>query len=176
MNIVIKKAVSQDLDAVEGLYGAMCDYLADKPFNPNFRRGGYPTRENAAEYLAADGLYIAWADGAAVGSIALTASPSAEEDQPGEGGILYVHMVAVHPNHLRRGVASAMLDLITEEASRRGAAALQLYVWESNVPAIRIYEKNGFIQIGREDIGLKEFGLEWFYLYEKRLDRRIAAT
>ena len=94
MNIVIKKAVSQDLDAVEGLYGAMCDYLADKPFNPNFRRGGYPTRENAAEYLAADGLYIAWADGAAVGSIALTASPSAEEDQPGEGGILYVHMVA----------------------------------------------------------------------------------
>ena len=27
-----------------------------------------------------------------------------------------------------------------------------------------------------KDIGLKEFGLEWFYLYEKRLDHRIAAT
>ena len=44
MDIIIKKATSQDLDAVEELYGAMCDYMADKPFNPNFRRGGYPSR------------------------------------------------------------------------------------------------------------------------------------
>ena len=139
MNIVIKKAVSQDLDAVEGLYGAMCDYLADKPFNPNFRRGGYPTRENAAEYLAADGLYIAWADGVAVGSIALTASPSAEEDQPGEGGILYVHMVAVHPNHLRRGGAPGIVGVLHGGTAGTGAARPPPHGWGGKLPAVWLY-------------------------------------
>ena len=170
MNIIIEKAVFQDLDAVEELYGAMCDYMAGKPFNPNFRRGGYPARENAEGFLAADGLYIAREGGELAGSIALTASPSAEEDLPGEDGILYVHMVAVHPDHLRKGVASAMLDFTAREAVKQGAKRLRVYVWEGNTPAIRTYERNGFVRIGKEDIGLAEFGLEWFYLYEKRLD------
>lgn len=170
MSIIIEKAASRDLDAVEELYGAMCDYLADKPFNPNFRRGGFPARENAEEYLAADGLYIAREGGGIAGSIALTASPSAEEDQSGEDGVLYVHMVAVHPDHLRQGVASAMLDFTAREAARRGGSSLRIYVWEGNAPAIRVYGKNGFVCMGKEDIGLGEFGLDWFYLYEKRLD------
>lgn len=169
MDIIIEKAVFQDLDAVEALYGAVCDYLADKPFNPNWRRGIFPAREDAEQYLAADGLYIAGIDGETAGSIALTASPSAEEEQPGEDGVLYVHMVAVHPDHLRKGVASAMLDFAAKEALARGAGVLRLYVWEGNAPAIRAYEKSGFIRIGKEDIGLGEFGLDWFYLYEKRI-------
>ena len=39
MDIVVEKAAPQDLDAVAALYGAVCDYLADKPFNPNWRGG-----------------------------------------------------------------------------------------------------------------------------------------
>ena len=170
MDIIIKKATSQDLDAVTELYGAMCDYMVDKPFNPNFRRGGYPSREDAETYLAADGLYIARIGGDIAGSIALTASPSAEEDQPGEDGIFYIHMVAVHPDHLRQGVASAMLDFAATEAAGRGGSRLRIFVWEGNAPAIRTYEKNGFVRAGKEDIGLGEFGLDWFYLYEKQLD------
>ena len=170
MNIIIEKAGFQDLDAVTALYGAVCDYLAGKPFNPGWRRDIFPARENAEEYLAADGLYIAREGGEPAGSIALTASPSAEEDQPGEDGVLYVHMAAVHPDHLRKGVASAMLDFTAREAARQGAKRLRIYVWEGNTPAIRTYEHSGFIRIGREDIGLGEFGLDWFYLYEKRLD------
>ena len=172
--LTIRKASPQDLDAVAELYGAMCDYMADKPFNSNFRRGGFPTRESAESYLAADGLYIAREGGETAGSIALTASPSAEEDQPGEPGVFYIHMVAVHPDHLRHGVASAMLDFIVQETVRRGGSVLRIYVWEGNTPAIRTYEKNGFVRLGKEDIGLGEFGLEWFYLYEKQLDERRA--
>ena len=157
----IKKAGLQDLDAVEALYGAVCDYLADKPFNPNWRRDIFPAREDAEQYLAADGLYIAWEDGWAVGSIALT---------PEADNALCIHEVAVHPDHLRKGVASAMLDFTAREAARRGGTRLRIYVWEHNVPAIRTYEHKGFVRVGKEDIGLGEFGLDWFYLYEKRLD------
>ena len=161
MDIIIRKATLQDLDAAEALYGAVCGYLADKPFNPGWRRGVFPAREDAEQYLAADGLYIARDGGEIVGSIALT--PEADH-------ILCIHEAAVHPDHLRQGIGTAMLDFAAKEALRRGAAALRLYVWEGNAPAIRTYERNGFVQIGKEDIGLGEFGLDWFYLYEKRLD------
>ena len=169
MDILIKKAAPQDLDTVEELYGAVCDYLADKPFNPGWRRDAFPSREEAAQYLAADGLYIAWDGDKAVGSIALTASPSAEEDRSGEDDVLYLHVVAVHPDHLRQGVASAMLDFAAKEAAGRGGSRLRIYVWERNAPAIRTYERSGFTRLGKEDIGLSEFGLEWFYLYEKQI-------
>ena len=156
----IKKAVPQDLDAVEALYGAVCDYLADKPFNPNWRRDIFPAREDAEQYLAADGLYIAWEGGRAVGSIALT--PEADH-------ILCIHEVAVRPDCLRQGIGRALLDFAAKEAAARGAKALRLYVWERNAPAIRPYECSGFTRIGKEDIGLSEFGLDWFYLYEKQI-------
>ena len=56
MEIIIEKAASHDLNAVAELYGAVCDYLADKPCNPGWRRDAFPSRGEAGRYLAADGL------------------------------------------------------------------------------------------------------------------------
>ena len=162
MNLSIKKAQSQDLDAITALYGAVCGCLADKPFNPGWRKDIFPAREDAEQYLAADGLYIALDGEAVVGTIAL---------MPETDGTLCIHEAAVHPERHREGIGAAMLDFAAREAAQRGANAVRLYVWENNAPAIRAYEKSGFVRLGREDIGLSEFGLDWFYLYEKRLDR-----
>ena len=162
MEIIIKKAREQDIDAVAALYAAVCDYLKDKPFNPNWRRDIFPAREDAEQYLAAGGLYVAWNGGTAIGTIALTREPKDEE-------ILCIQEAAVHPDHLRQGTGRAMLDFAARKAAARGAKAVRLYVWEGNTPAIRAYEKSGYVRLGKEDIGLGEFGLDWFYLYEKRL-------
>ena len=161
MNLIIEKACAQDLDAVAELYGAVCAYLADKPFNPGWRQGIFPAREDAEQYLAADGLYVARNGEETVGSLALTL----EAD-----GKLCIHEAAVHPDHQRQGIGAALLDFAAREAAQQGAKFLRLHVWEGNAPAIRIYEKNGFVRIGKEDIGLGELGLDWFYVYEKRLD------
>lgn len=161
MDFIIEKAGRQDLDAVAALYGAVCGYLADKPFNPGWRRDIFPAREDAEQYLDADGLYIARDGGGVVGSIALV---------PEENGVLCIHEAAVHPACLRQGVGAAMLAFAAKEAAARGGTVLRLFVWENNTPAIRAYEKSGFVRRGREDIGLGVFGLDWFYRYEKRLN------
>ena len=83
--------------------------------------------------------------------------------------VFYVHLAAVHPAYLRKGIGGRLLDHAAQEASAQGGKFLRLYVWTENTPAIRVYEKNGFIRLGKEDIGLGEFGLPWFYLYERRL-------
>lgn len=51
-----------------------------------------------------------------------------------------------HPDHLRQGVAAALLDHILDEARARGyrRASLETGVGESFEPALALYRKRGF--------------------------------
>jgi len=57
--------------------------------------------------------------------------------------------IAVHPDFRRRGVAEALVNALTEELKAIGSRCLTLEVRASNEPAIRLYSKLGFCQIGR---------------------------
>ena len=57
--------------------------------------------------------------------------------------------IAVHPEHRRKGVAEALVNALVAELSARGNYCLSLEVRVSNAPAIALYEKLGFCQVGR---------------------------
>ena len=57
--------------------------------------------------------------------------------------------IAVHPDFRRRGIAEELVNALTEELKRIGSRCLTLEVRLSNTPAICLYEKLGFAQIGR---------------------------
>ena len=56
--------------------------------------------------------------------------------------------VAVHPDHRRQGIAEALIEKLVLELKERGSHALMLEVRASNAPAISLYEKLGFLQVG----------------------------
>ena len=56
--------------------------------------------------------------------------------------------VAVHPDCRRRGIAEALINALVAELKNRGSHALMLEVRSSNAPAITLYEKLGFVQVG----------------------------
>ncbi len=56
--------------------------------------------------------------------------------------------IAVHPDHRRRGIAEALIAALEERLRERGSKALTLEVRASNEPAIKLYEKLGFQQVG----------------------------
>ena len=60
--------------------------------------------------------------------------------------------VAVHPDFRRRGIAEALVNRLVEELKAIGSQCLTLEVRASNVPAIALYEKMGFAEIGRRKI------------------------
>ena len=57
--------------------------------------------------------------------------------------------VAVHPDFRRRGIAEALGKRLVEDLKAMESHSLTLEVRASNAPAIALYEKLGFSQIGR---------------------------
>jgi [ribosomal protein S18]-alanine N-acetyltransferase len=61
---------------------------------------------------------------------------------------LHIHSLAVRRDLRRRGVASALLCGVLADAARVGARRATLEVRRSNEPALKLYEKLGFIVSG----------------------------
>ena len=58
--------------------------------------------------------------------------------------------IAVAPDCRRQGVAAALVEKLVDELKAKGNHCLTLEVRESNAPAIALYEKLGFAQVGRQ--------------------------
>ena len=56
--------------------------------------------------------------------------------------------VAVHPDWRRQGIAENLIENLVRELKNRGSHALILEVRASNAPAIALYEKMDFHQVG----------------------------
>ncbi len=55
--------------------------------------------------------------------------------------------VAVHPDHRRKGVGEKLVLALCQELAKENTS-LALEVRASNAPAIALYEKLGFVQVG----------------------------
>ena len=56
--------------------------------------------------------------------------------------------IAVHPDFRRKGIALALIETLETCLRSRGSKMLLLEVRDSNAPAITLYEKLGFTQVG----------------------------
>ena len=61
----------------------------------------------------------------------------------------YISNVAVAKSRRRQGIADALIDELTRRAEKLSLAFMTLEVRESNVPAITLYKKHGFSDVGK---------------------------
>ena len=71
---------------------------------------------------------------------------------------------------LRRGIAHELLRALIQRAENEAASSILLEVRESNLPARRLYEKNGFREVGRRRVYYRD-PVEDAVLYKLRFDR-----
>jgi len=174
MEIEILKGNQDDVDEVELLYNKLNDFLAAGINYPGWKKDVYPTRNDAEEGIHDDALFVAKMDNIIVGSVILNHHRETAYDKvkwliddPDYSHIIVIHKLAVHSDHLHHGIGEALLDFAMQFAKNSGMSSIRLDVYEKNTPAIKLYEKKGYSYIDTVDLGLREYGLNFFKLYEK---------
>ena len=57
--------------------------------------------------------------------------------------------IAVHPAYRKQGIATELIEALIQVLKERGSHSLMLEVRESNASARNLYDKLGFVQVGR---------------------------
>ena len=99
-----------------------------------------PWSEKALALLVSDGAY-----GAVCLSKGRAMAYGGVVWAPDEGQITNI---ATHPDARRNGMGAAILEHLIAEARSRGCEQLSLEVRVSNIPAIALYERYGFVKMG----------------------------
>jgi ribosomal-protein-alanine N-acetyltransferase len=83
--------------------------------------------------------------------------------------------VAVAPGRQRAGTGAALLTWACAEALRQGAATLRLEVRATSLPAIGLYERFGFVMIGRRK-GYYEQGIDALLLDKNLIEEDVRCS
>lgn len=171
----IRKAVSQDIDAVERIYHAVLDDQEQNTNFTNWQRGSYPTRETAETALDMGTLYVQTEGDKMVGCAILNHEQLPEYanvpwEYPGTGDeVLVIHTLCVDPAASGKGYAKALVSYAEALGRKLGCTALRLDTYEGNTPARAMYTKLGYRFVGGTEFFFQGYIRETLVLFEKQL-------
>ena len=99
--------------------------------------------------IKSERLYALFDDEKLVSAFALCESLEGEDSLEWHYGnvkALWLCRFGVAPEYTGKGIAGYMINEAKKISIKRGVKYLRLFVVESNIPAIKLYEKNGFIK------------------------------
>ena len=175
LEYTIKAATFADVEAIATFYDEVNDALETDINYPGWRKGIYPARSTAEEGVEQKTLFLAMAEDRIAGSIILNHKDEVGYDTvPWLTAVDYsetyiIHTLAVHPDFKRLGVGRFLMDFAESYGLQNGKASIRLDVFHKNTPAITLYEQFGYTYLTTVDMGLKEYGLDYFKVYEKVL-------
>lgn len=172
MEYCIEKASEKDLDEIENLYISVCRRLQRGINYANWSEGEYPTRNIADDGIKKDSLFVLRVNHKIVGTMILNNEYESGYMQGKwsvdvlDNEILVIHTLAVHPDFKKHGIASKMLDYVIAYGKELGYKTIRIDVCVKNMPAISLYQKYGFKNVGKVDFDRGKDEILWFYLYE----------
>ncbi len=90
-------------------------------------------------------IFLCEVEGVVAGKAELMLPPQSDHREGWQGAVGYVKRVVVRPEFRQQGLARHLMQHIIDfSRTELHLAALDLHVWEKNLPAIRLYESLGF--------------------------------
>lgn len=175
MNLKMRLGMERDIDALTQLYDDINDYLEATNNYPGWKKGVYPARQDAVDGINEGCLFVVTENDEIIGSMILRHEPEPAYLKASWQAVLdykkvlVIYTFVVMPQKLKQGIGKRMLEFVEQYGKDTKMKALRLDVYESNIPAIRLYEKCGYQYIDTVSLGLEDYGLDWFRLYEKLL-------
>lgn len=152
MTAIIRKAILEDYDALCELIDQVDALHRDRLPNIYRKPDGPVREENEIAALIADervGLFVAEVEGELAGYIHayLRDTPPVPVLVPRRFGM--IDSMAVGANQRRKGIGQALIAQVQGWAREKGAASLELNVYEFNQDALLFYEALGFSVLRR---------------------------
>lgn len=141
--VAIRVALPGDHDLVTDILAAAYARLDDGSYDGERLSDALPLMSSANPRLLKSGTYfVAMSNGIPAGCGGWTLeAPGTGTVEPGVG---HIRHFATHPDHLRKGVAQALLRRCLDEAR---AAGVTLMRSQSTLPAQRFYASAGFTRV-----------------------------
>ena len=161
---VIRKAEMTDLHQDLDLYRLLCDQQAGDPYTPEWVFGLHPDEEMLADHVRRQELWIAENGQQLQAAMALVPEGGSRRE-------LGLHLLGIIKSARGSGLAQRMMDIMEEEARKGGYQAQVLDVIPGNLPAEKLYRRNGFGMADR--FSIEEGGrILRFHLYRKEMAER----
>jgi RimJ/RimL family protein N-acetyltransferase len=142
--VTIRRADPSDAEELVELAQA----VAAEPEGWLLTRGEWRPASEERRYLKAirrlddAAVFVAESPHGLVGRLSIVRDPHPASPHVADVGLL------VAATHRGRGIGSALLDAAVAWARSVGITKLELHVFPHNVPALRLYERFGFVQEG----------------------------
>ncbi|MGN0484353.1 MAG: GNAT family N-acetyltransferase [Lachnospiraceae bacterium] len=152
---MIRKATVNDVEMIEESYNEHFQYEMDHTAFTVFKKGIYPTRSDAERAINSGTMYVYEEGESIIGSIIIDRIQPAEYANISWKGVLYedevmvIHLLMVRPSMSGRGIATSLIKYAVELARSNQCKALRLDTGSQNMPAVSLYEKNGFEIVAR---------------------------
>ena len=159
----VRQARTSDFADIMGLYHEASDAMAGTPYDCCWRRDGHPTPEFVRGLITAGGVLVAERDGTLVGAVGLDHDLGHDYNNlpyqvvvPDEL-VAVIHLLVVRESWRRKGLSRQLLSACLSMARERGMRCARLDATANNLPAIALYQSEGFAIVGE---GVLDVGLE----------------
>ena len=168
----IRLCQEADIDCVGEFYDRVVLWLEAHINYPKWEYKVYPSKDFVIEKTKDKTLYVCFDKEQIVGAFVLNNDPQGDYQkgdwsiQLDDGEYLVIHSLAIAPEVQGQGFGKQVIDYCIYEAKRLGYPAIRLDVVPDNIPAKKLYEKNGFTYFGDYDLGRGIEEIPEFSLYE----------
>lgn len=157
---MIRRAEKKDINGVEQSYLELLEFEVAYGAFTRWEKDVYPTRETALKAFEEQTLHVYEEDGEIFASVILNQNQPEEyckikwsDVLPAEK-VMVLHTLCVRPSKAGIGIATQMVRYAIDLAKKTDCEVIRLDTGRQNIPAIRLYEKNGFFIVGEAEIRL----------------------
>ena len=153
--LVIRAAHADEFEKVRGFYHELIDMMEGSEFHPRWEKFVYPSDDFIRSSIERGELYVGLLSGEIVGAMAVNGEGAeGYEGAPwgvnaARGEFSVIHALGVLPSHHGRGFARGLVATAKDVARGLGHKALRLDVLDGNLPAVKLYESEGFRFVSR---------------------------
>ena len=164
-------------DMMFAFYRRVTEHLQNTVNYPEWSEK-HPSADDLNGAISRGELYACLDKDELVGGVVLSEDPEGDytlgiwKQQLEPGEFVTIHLLAVDPVLLGRGIGDYIVDRCILTAEEKGYRAIRLDAVPSNYPAISLYEKKGFTYAGKGDLRSDVVNVPEFSMFELNFSAR----